>query len=227
MARTRRCIWEAGAARHANLLPQCGRYRAERRGRAAEGGSCLAGRLRPPSRPPPCAGGAGATGPSGADAPPPKEGKDAPTTAVRTGPPHALPLPLPAGQADAPLGEHDEPPLRGPPPPPPVPQPTLPAGRAPWGQALLTHRRRGTPLRGPQQARPPPPPRRGRAARAQRRRMPGVRGPPPAAPFCSACAAVWAVLERGQNQVHHTHMTPVSFLEKRRNGHVGICLCYI
>ena len=68
-----------------------------------------------------------------------------------------------------------------------------------------------------------PPPRRGRAARAQRRRMPGVRGPPPPARSCAACPAVCAVLERGQNQVHHTHMTPVPFFEKRRVGHVGIC----
>ena len=121
-------------------------------------------------------------------------------------------------------GEHDEPPLRGPPPPPPVPQPTLPAG-TPWGQVFLTHRRRGAPLRGPQQPRlSPPPPRRGRAARAQRRRMPGVRGPPPPARSCAACPAVCAVLERFQNQVHHTHMTPVPFFEKRRVGHVGICL---
>ena len=171
----------------------------------------LSGPPPPALPPPPCAGGAGATGPSGADAPPPQEGRAARTTAVRTGPPHALPLTLPAGQADAPLGEHDEPPLRGPPPPPPVPQPTLPAGRGPWGQALLTHRRRGTPLRGPQQARPPPPPRRGRAVRTQRRRMPGVRGPPPPARSCAACPAVCAVLKRGQNQVHHTHMTPVPF----------------
>lgn len=216
----------AGWAAAAYPCRQQGRRRgAERHGCAASPGGrgCAAGRFAstvraPPGRaprtrrlrrrllsgppppalpPPPCAGGAGATGPSGADAPPPKEGRAARTTAVRTGPPHALPLPLPAGQADAPLGEHDEPPLRGPPPPPPVPQPTLPAGRAPWGQALLAHRRRGTPLRGPQQARPPPPPRRGRAARAQRRRMPGVRGPPSRARFSAACAAVWAVFERG------------------------------
>ena len=185
----------------------------------------LSGPPPPALPPPPCAGGAGATGPSGADAPPPKEGRAARTTAVRTGPPHALPLPLPAGQADAPLGKHEEPPLRGPPPPPQVPQPTLLAGRAPWGKALLTHRRRGTPLRGPQRPRPPPPPRRGRAARAQPRRMPRVRGPPPPTRSCAACATVWAELERGQNQFHHTHMALVPFLEKRRNGHVGICLC--
>ena len=69
----------------------------------------LSGPPPPALPPPPCAGGAGATGPSGADAPPPKEGRAARTTAVRTGPPHALPLPLPAGQADAPLGKHGEP----------------------------------------------------------------------------------------------------------------------
>lgn len=171
----------------------------------------LSGPPPPALPPPPCAGGAGATGPSGADAPPPKEGRAARTTAIRTGPPHALPLPLPAGQADAPLGEHDEPPLSGPPPPPPVPQPTLPAGRAPWGQALLTHRRSRAPLRGPQQPRlPPPPPRRGRAARAQRRWMPGVRGPPPPVRSCADCPAVWAELEKFQNQVHDIHMTPVA-----------------
>ena len=53
-----------------------------------------------------------------------------------------------------------------------------------------------------------------------------LRGPPPPVRSCAACPAVCAVLKRGQNQVHHTHMTPVPFFEKRRNGHVGICLCY-